>query len=89
MNITQLTGTLAKLRTFLTYATAGLALAACAAQQTEDNHSSVATAGQTYADPAATYASFTLTTDLSSLSDNQKQMIGLLIDASEIMDELF
>lgn len=30
-----------------------------------------------------------LITDLDHLSDNQKEMIGLLIDASEIMDDLF
>lgn len=30
-----------------------------------------------------------LTSDLSHLSDNQKTMLGLLIDASKIMDELF
>ncbi len=35
------------------------------------------------------YAEFTLTSDLSHLSDNQKKMISLLIDASKIMDELF
>ncbi|WP_251359740.1 Zn-dependent hydrolase [Kangiella sp. TOML190] len=35
------------------------------------------------------YAPFTLTSDLSHLSDNQKQMIGLLIDAGKIMDGLF
>ena len=35
------------------------------------------------------YAEFTLTADLSDLSDNQRQMIALLIDASEIMDDLF
>ncbi|NVJ61219.1 MAG: Zn-dependent hydrolase [Gammaproteobacteria bacterium] len=35
------------------------------------------------------YADFTLTTDLSHLSDNQKKLIGVLIDASKIMDELF
>ena len=35
------------------------------------------------------YAEFTLTADLSSLTDGQKQMIKLLIDASEIMDTLF
>lgn len=35
------------------------------------------------------YTDFTLTSDLSHLSDNQKQMIGKLIDASKIMDELF
>ncbi|WP_395375053.1 hypothetical protein [Marinicella sp. W31] len=36
-----------------------------------------------------TYASYDLTADLSHLSDNQKSLIGHLIDASVIMDELF
>jgi len=35
------------------------------------------------------YADFTLTADLSHLSDDQKQMIALLIDAAQIMDDLF
>ncbi len=35
------------------------------------------------------YADFTLTTDLSGLSDSQKEMIRLLIDAAQIMDDLF
>ena len=35
------------------------------------------------------YADFTLTADLSDLTDNQRQMIGLLIDAAQIMDGLF
>lgn len=35
------------------------------------------------------YADFTLTADLSGLTDNQRQMIGLLIDAAQIMDDLF
>ena len=35
------------------------------------------------------YAKVRLTADLSHLSDNQKQMIGLLIEASRIMDGLF
>ena len=35
------------------------------------------------------YADFTLTADLAHLSDEQKQMIVLLIEASEIMDDLF
>ena len=35
------------------------------------------------------YADFTLTADLGHLSDDQKQMIALLIEASEIMDDLF
>ena len=35
------------------------------------------------------YADFTLTADLSHLTDNQREMIGLLIEASDIMDDLF
>jgi len=35
------------------------------------------------------YAEFTLTGDLSPYSDKQKKMIGLLIDAAAIMDDLF
>jgi hypothetical protein len=37
----------------------------------------------------ANYAEFELTADLSHLSTNQKEMIKLLIDVSDIMDELF
>jgi hypothetical protein len=35
------------------------------------------------------YAEFALTADLSELSDKQIEMIGLLIEASKIMDDLF
>ncbi len=35
------------------------------------------------------YAEFTLTADLSGFSDDQRQMIGLMIEASQIMDDLF
>jgi hypothetical protein len=35
------------------------------------------------------YAEVGLSTDLSHLSDNQKQMIGLLIDAAKITDDIF
>lgn len=35
------------------------------------------------------YADFTLAADLSDLSDDQIQMIRILIDASQIMDDLF
>lgn len=37
----------------------------------------------------AKYTPFTLTSDLSHLSDNQKEMIEKLIEASKIMDDLF
>jgi Peptidase family M49 len=35
------------------------------------------------------YKTVTLSADLSSLTENQKQMVSLLIDASKIMDDLF
>ncbi len=35
------------------------------------------------------YADFTLTADLSYYTDEQREMIGLLIDASQIMEDLF
>lgn len=35
------------------------------------------------------YAEFTLTADLGSLTDNQREMIALLVQASQIMDDLF
>ncbi len=35
------------------------------------------------------YAEFTLTADLSHFSDEQREMIGILIEASQIMDDLF
>jgi hypothetical protein len=35
------------------------------------------------------FAPFTLTADISKLSDNEKKMIPILIDAAKIMDDLF
>ncbi|VAV96145.1 Nudix hydrolase 3, partial [hydrothermal vent metagenome] len=35
------------------------------------------------------YTDYTLTADLSHLSDNQRKMISLLIDAAVIMDDLY
>jgi hypothetical protein len=35
------------------------------------------------------YADFTLTADLTYLTDNQREMIGILIEAANIMDDLF
>lgn len=37
----------------------------------------------------ANYAEFTLTTDLSHLSAGQKKMLGILMDASDILESLF
>lgn len=46
-------------------------------------------AAQAYQPRPEIYADFELTADLSGLSDNQRDMVRLLIDASEIMDDLF
>lgn len=49
-----------------------------------------ASAPQSYAAQHLTdYAAFTLTADLSGFDDNQKRMLLKLIQASEIMDDLF
>ena len=42
-----------------------------------------------HADLLNKYATFRLSSDLSHLSDNQKDMLPLLVDAAKIMDELF
>jgi len=35
------------------------------------------------------YTDYTLTSDLSHLSDNQREMVAMLIDAAKIMDEIY
>ncbi|MBE0350438.1 MULTISPECIES: dipeptidyl-peptidase 3 family protein [Pseudoalteromonas] len=55
-------------------------------QNTEENNPQLINADRNRLD---IYTDFTLTSDLSHLSDNQKQMVGKLIDASKIMDALF
>jgi hypothetical protein len=73
-------------RRFLAAIAAASLLSACANEE-----SPVASDGAGDLAPARPdiYAEFTLTADLSGLSDDQRTMIGLLIDASAIMDELF
>ncbi len=61
-------------------------LAACGAEAPDEP---VVSAAETTAPRPEIYAEFALTADLSHLSDRQRQMIGVLIDASEIMDVLF
>ncbi len=63
-----------------------IALVSCGA----DEQPEVAVSGPTTVAPRPEiYADFTLTADLSVYTDNQREMIGLLIDASQIMDDLF
>ncbi len=44
---------------------------------------------QAVAQRVADYATFTLTADLAGLSEGQRRMLGLLIDAAGVMDGLF
>lgn len=72
-------------------ATIGLAGCSKAPEQTK-TESAASAKMQATADASSRfdiYTPVTLTADLSHLSDNQKKMVGILIDASKIMDELF
>ena len=73
-----------------------LILAACSGEKPAEEAASEPAAETASAAAPATgtvrpeiYAEFELTADLSHLSDNQRQMLVLLIRASEIMDDLF
>jgi hypothetical protein len=74
---------LARMARFLVPA---ILLAACGA---ETPNEPVVSAAETTAPRPEIYAEFALTADLSHLSDRQRQMIGVLIEASKIMDDLF
>jgi len=65
-------------------AAAALALAGCAGPQTEEPETALQAP-----EGMAEYTPFRLTTDLSVLSENQKKMIPLLIDAAQAMDAAF
>lgn len=58
----------------------------CQNQDNKPNSSSPLSASDSLVN---NYTPFTLTSDLSHLSENQKKMIPLLIETAEIMDELF
>ncbi len=63
-----------------------IALVSCGADESPEATVSGST---TVAPRPEIYADFTLTADLSGYTDGQREMIGLLIDASQIMDDLF
>lgn len=44
---------------------------------------------EAFHDPASIYTTFKLTTDVSQLTENEKELIPILIDAAKIMDGLF
>ncbi len=81
---------------------AALLLVACGGSQDQQASGTSVPDGEKPSEPAAgisqnsiaasrigIYAPFALTADMSSLSDNQRSMIRLLVKASDIMDELF
>ncbi len=65
-----------------------LVLAGCGKNTTEET-AEIDTLKPEFASRLDIYTPVTLTADLSQLSDKQKQMVAVLIDASKIMDELF
>lgn len=67
----------------------GLALAACTDPGAGSQSESAAPNVSAMDTKLAQYTPVQLTTDLSRLSDKQKQIIPLLIKAADIMDELF
>ena len=77
------------LKTFLT-TTAILSLAMLLASCAEESPPETTVAPQGVVEPRPEiYAEFPLRADLSYLTDEQRRMIGILIEASEIMDRLF
>ncbi len=77
---------LVRLPIFLAILLAALTIAACG-EETPPEAS--VTPAETVQPRPEIYADFTLTADLSHLSDRQREMIGILIEASVIMDDLF
>lgn len=70
-----------------------LAIAACGQQTTTESTESAATKSYQLVERKEQrldiYTPYSLTSDLSHLSSDQKKMVSLLIDASKIMDNLF
>jgi hypothetical protein len=77
--------------TNITLLWSAIALTACATSMSSI-HPSATAAGTTSSDAAARLAKYTtvrLAPDLSSLTENERRMIPLLIDAAQAMDEVF
>ncbi|MDZ7719599.1 MAG: Zn-dependent hydrolase [Balneolaceae bacterium] len=66
----------------------GLLLTGCGGQESGEMSES-SSDEMTIEDRLDQYTTFELNADLSQLSDNQRQMISLLIDAGQAMDEVF
>jgi len=76
-------------RVFLRLAGAVFLLAVTASCAKEEPPAAAVQAPERVAPRPEIYADFELTADLSHLTDDQRDMIVLLIEASEIMDDLF
>ena len=63
-----------------------IAVTACGNKKVEQPQEPVQEQTTTLSDK---YAEYTLTTDISHLSDNEREMLGLLFEAADIMDGLF
>ena len=67
----------------------GLLFSGCGGQESGEMSESASPGEMTIDDRLDQYTSFELNADLSPLSDNQRQIISLLIDAGQTMDEVF
>ncbi|WP_421764805.1 dipeptidyl-peptidase 3 family protein [Ekhidna sp.] len=74
------------MKKILTIGLIGLAMSQCATPEQKENTAEELTPMQK---KVATYKNVKLTTDISQLSESEKQMIPLMIEVSKIMDELF
>ncbi|WP_286235254.1 dipeptidyl-peptidase 3 family protein [Thalassotalea sediminis] len=66
-----------------------LLLSACNEKAPTTDNTTALQLTDTYQDKLDIYQEVTLTADLTHLNDNQRKMLSLLIEASDIIDELF
>ena len=77
-----------KIKHLAIIAVVALVATACGNKKTEQPQEPVQEQEQT-TNLSDKYAEYTLTTDISHLSDNEREMLGLLFEAADIMDGLF
>ena len=77
-----------KIKHLAIIAVVALVATACGNKKTEQPQEPVQEQEQT-TNLSDKYAEYTLTTDISHLSDNEREMLSLLFEAADIMDNLF
>jgi len=78
------------MKKILILAILSIALISCTEQGAEKNKNEIQSTENNQVDEIlGKYTSFALTTDVNQLSENQKAMIRLLIEAGDVMNELF